>query len=101
MKQEIALEFESAVLDVLNSKVSQAVEEHNPQTLIIGGGVSANQKIRSELKKVCEKYGLEFLVPEISTSTDNALMIALAGYMNIKAGEKPAIDFKANGNLSL
>lgn len=101
IKQEIALEFENSVLDVLSSKVSQAIEEYNPQTLIIGGGVSANQKIRSELKKVCEKYGLEFLVPEVATSTDNALMIAVAGYMNILAGKKSTTDFKANGNLSL
>jgi len=101
IKQEVALEFESAVLDVLTSKVSQAVEEYNPQTLIIGGGVSANPKIRAELTKVCEKYGLEFLVPEVTASTDNALMIAVAGYMNIAAGKQDTTDFKANGNLSL
>jgi N6-L-threonylcarbamoyladenine synthase len=101
VKQEISLEFESAVLDVLTSKVSQAIEEYNPQTLIIGGGVSANPQIRAELDKVCQKYGLTFLVPEISASTDNALMIAVAGYMNIVAGKNPSIDFKANGNLSL
>jgi N6-L-threonylcarbamoyladenine synthase len=101
IKQEISLEFENAVMDVLVSKVSQAVEEYNPQTLIIGGGVSANPRIRTDLQKVCQKYGLEFLVPEISTSTDNALMIALAGYINIKAGKKSTLDFKANGNLSL
>jgi len=101
VKQEIALEFENAVLDVLASKVSQAVEEYNPQTLIIGGGVSANSKIRSELNKICQKYGIEFLVPEVSASTDNALMIAVAGYMNIIAGKNSTTDFKANGNLSL
>lgn len=101
VKQEISLEFENVVLDVLEKKVSQAIEEYNPQTLIIGGGVSANLNIRTELEKVCQKYGLEFLVPEVSASTDNALMIALAGFMNIKAGKTPTTDFKANGNLSL
>ena len=101
IKQEISLEFENAVLDVLTSKVSQAVEEYNPQTFIIGGGVSANPKIRSVLEQVCKKYGLEFLVPEVSASTDNALMIAVAGYMNIIAGKQATTDFKANGNLSL
>jgi N6-L-threonylcarbamoyladenine synthase len=101
VKQEIALEFEKAVLDVLSSKASQAIEEHNPQTFIIGGGVSADPKIRTCLEKVCQKYGIDFLVPERSASTDNALMIAVAGYMNIKAGQKPTSDFKAVGNLSL
>jgi N6-L-threonylcarbamoyladenine synthase len=101
VKQEIALEFENAVLDVLTSKVSQAIEEYSPQTLIIGGGVSANIQIRSELKRVCEKYNIKFLVPEVSASTDNALMIALAGFMNIYDGRLTTTDFKANGNLSL
>jgi N6-L-threonylcarbamoyladenine synthase len=101
IKQEIALEFENAVLDVLTTKVSQAIEEYNPQTLIIGGGVSANLKIRSELAKICQKYNIKLLVPEINASTDNALMIALAGFMNIYAGKITTTDFKANGNLSL
>jgi N6-L-threonylcarbamoyladenine synthase len=101
IKQEIALEFENAVLDVLTTKVSQTIEEYNPQTLIIGGGVSANLKIRSELAGVCQKYNIKLLVPEISASTDNALMIALAGFMNIYAGKITTTDFKANGNLSL
>jgi N6-L-threonylcarbamoyladenine synthase len=101
VKQEISLEFESAVLDVIESKTSQAIEEYNPQTLIIGGGVSANPSIRELLEKVCQKYGLEFLVPEVTASTDNALMIALAGYMNILAGKKSDTAFRANGNLSL
>jgi N6-L-threonylcarbamoyladenine synthase len=101
IKQEISLEFENAVLDVLTSKVSRAIEEYNPQTIIVGGGVSANNRIREELEKVCQKYNLKFFVPEVSASTDNALMIALAGHMNIKAGKKSTTDFKANGNLSL
>ena len=101
VRQEIALEFQKAVLDVIESKTSQAIEEYNPQTLIIGGGVSANMDIRAILEKVCQKYGLEFLVPEVIASTDNALMIALAGYMNILAGKKSDTNFKANGNLSL
>lgn len=101
IKQEIALEFESAVLDVIESKTSQAIEEYNPQTLIIGGGVSANPSIREILEKVCRKYNLEFLVPEVTASTDNALMISLAGYMNILAGKKSDTTFRANGNLSL
>jgi N6-L-threonylcarbamoyladenine synthase len=101
IKQEIALEFENSVLDVLENKTSQAIEEYNPQTLIIGGGVSANTMIKIRLEKVCQKYGLKFLTPEISASTDNALMIAVAGFMNIQAGKITTTDFKADGNLSL
>ncbi len=101
IKQEISLEFENVVLDVLSYKTSQAIEDFNAKTLIIGGGVSANQSIRDCLENVCKKYNTKFLVPEVSASTDNAMMIALAGYINILAGKKPEKDFKANGNLSL
>jgi N6-L-threonylcarbamoyladenine synthase len=101
IKQELSLEFENAVLDVLSSKTSQAIEKFGPQALIIGGGVSANPQIRFILDQVCQKYNIKFLVPEVSASTDNALMIALAGYMNVLAGKKSDTSFKANGNLSL
>jgi N6-L-threonylcarbamoyladenine synthase len=101
IKQELSLEFENAVLEVLGYKTSQAIEKFGPQALIIGGGVSANPQIRFVLDQVCQKYNIIFLVPEVSASTDNALMIALAGYMNILAGKKSDTSFKANGNLSL
>jgi N6-L-threonylcarbamoyladenine synthase len=101
VKQEIALEFENVILDVLSKKTTKAIEQFGAQTLIIGGGVSANIKIRQKLEELCKEYQIDFLVPEINTSTDNALMIALAGYTNILAGQKPNANFKANGNLSL
>jgi len=77
------------------------LEQYGAQTIIIGGGVSANKKIRSDFSKLAEDLNIEFLVPEISASTDNAFMIALAGYLNIKSGKKTKIEFKAEGNLSL
>lgn len=101
VKQEISLEFENAILDVLIHKTSQSIEKYLPKTLIIGGGVSANITIRKELQKICQKYNLNYLVPEADTSTDNALMIALAGYLNILAGKETTNDFKAEGNLRL
>lgn len=103
IKQEISLEFERAIVDVLKSKTEQAIFEYNPKTLIIGGGVSANTRIRCELKKVCDKHQMDFLLPDISASTDNALMIALAGYIrNLKCKyQNEKLDFRADGNLSL
>ena len=101
IKQEIAREFEDAVVEVIVKKTKEAVEQFGAQTIIIGGGVSANKKIRNDFAKLAEDLNIEFLVPEISESTDNAFMIALAGYINIKAGKKPEIEFKAKGNLSL
>jgi N6-L-threonylcarbamoyladenine synthase len=101
MKQEIAREFEDAVVEVIVKKTKRAVEDYGAQTIIIGGGVSANKKIRSDFTSLAKEMNIEFLVPEISASTDNAFMIALAGYINIKAGKKPETEFKAMGNLTL
>ncbi|MFA5651836.1 MAG: tRNA (adenosine(37)-N6)-threonylcarbamoyltransferase complex transferase subunit TsaD [Candidatus Paceibacterota bacterium] len=101
IKQEIAREFEDAVVEVIVTKTKRAVENYGAQTIIMGGGVSANKKIRNDFAKLAEEQNIEFLVPEISASTDNAFMIALAGYINIKDGKKPEKDFKANGNLTL
>ena len=101
VQAEIAREFEDAVIEVIIKKTKQALEQYGAQTIIIGGGVSANKKIRSDFSKLAEDLNIEFLVPEISASTDNAFMIALAGYLNIKSGKKTKIEFKAEGNLSL
>lgn len=101
MKQEIAFEFKEAVIDVLISKTKSAILEYGAQTLIVGGGVIADKNIRLALENLSKELNVKFQLPEISASTDNALMIALAGYMNILAGKKSVADFKANGNLSL
>lgn len=101
VRQEIAREFEDAVVEVILKKTKEAIEQYAAQTIIIGGGVSANKKIRNDFTKLAEDLSIKFLVPEMSASTDNAFMIALAGYLNIKAGKKPEVNFKAYGNLSL
>ncbi len=101
MKQEIAFEFQKAVVDVLIAKTKMAIMEYGAQTLIAGGGVIANKDIREALKNLATELSVEFQLPEISASTDNALMIAIAGFINILANKKPTIDFRANGNLSL
>jgi len=101
MKQEISYEFQNAVIDVIASKTKEALIKYSGQSLIVGGGVIANKDIRITLEKLANELGVEFLIPEISASTDNALMIAVAGYINIIAGKKSSKDFKATGNLSL
>jgi len=101
IKQEIAFEFQNAVIDVLIAKTKTAIMENEVQTLIAGGGVIANKDIRIALEKLAEEMKINILIPEISASTDNALMIAVAGYMNIIAGKKSSTDFRASGNLSL
>lgn len=103
-RKAIALEFEEASADVLVAKTMRAIEEYGAQTVLVGGGVSANTHIRESLAQAIKDYGLgtKLLVPPPAFATDNALMIALAGYFRAARGEYAAADtVRANGNLKL
>ncbi|MEK7463993.1 MAG: tRNA (adenosine(37)-N6)-threonylcarbamoyltransferase complex transferase subunit TsaD [Patescibacteria group bacterium] len=96
----IAREFEDAVTEVLISKTQQALEEHEAQTLIVGGGVIANIHIREAFENLANKYSIPLYLPATGLSGDNALMIALCG--SFADAKKPSSEgFKASGNLSL
>ena len=101
-KMEIAQEFEDAVSDVLVGKTLRAVKEHDAQTVIVGGGVSANTHIRNSLAEALKNTGIKLLVPPRELATDNAIMIALAGYFHaIKDEYADHSAMRANGNLKL
>jgi N6-L-threonylcarbamoyladenine synthase len=103
MKMQIARAFEDAVAQVLVRKTLAAVDEFGVATVIVGGGVSANTFIRAELAKALEKSsGIQLLVPPPDLATDNALMIALAGYFHaIKGDFADPGTLRAEGNLKL
>lgn len=104
-KCDIAREFEEAVAEVLVRKTKKAVEEFNIKNLIIGGGVSANTHIKSEIKKMLEEnnYGVNLYVPDSHLSTDNSVMIGIAGMFQINSGATlpDPQSLKAESNLSL
>lgn len=96
----IAREFQDAVSQVLTTKSKKAILEFQPKTFIIGGGVIANTKIRSEFEKLMQEFPeTRLLIPEKPLTTDNAVMIAMAGYLAELSGEK--IELKAKGNLKI
>jgi N6-L-threonylcarbamoyladenine synthase len=99
-KKIIAREFEDAATEVLISKTRKAVEEHGAQSVIVGGGVSANKNIRKEFDKLED---IKIYIPDTKLSTDNAIMIAAAAYFKLKSGAAlPDPDeIVADGNLAL
>lgn len=106
---QIAYEFQEAVLDVLVSKSLKAAEKYNIKSFILCGGVSANKELRKRLtREINKKFDkkVNFLMPELEFSGDNAAMIAAAAYLNylnLKAkGKTPKIapNIYANGNLN-
>jgi len=101
IKSRIAFEFENAAIDVLLSKTKKAINEYGAKTFIMGGGVSANKHIREVFSNLSNNE-LKVFIPEKELSTDNAVMIAIAGFLKsflIKPEINPEII--ASGNLKL
>src|SRR6056297_3472316 len=102
----LARDFEDCVAETLISKTRQALEQTQAKTLIVGGGVSANQYLKQqfELQLTTEYPDLTVYFPMPGLSTDNSVMIALAGHAKLdgKLAPQAAIDLlRADGNKSL
>ncbi|QQR50248.1 tRNA (adenosine(37)-N6)-threonylcarbamoyltransferase complex transferase subunit TsaD [Candidatus Nomurabacteria bacterium] len=100
LKREIARAFEDAAVHVLVSKTLRAIQTYKAKSLIVGGGVAANQEIR---KVLSELSPVPIYFPTRELSTDNSLMIAIAGYMQWQK-KKKGVQLNtliANGNLTL
>jgi N6-L-threonylcarbamoyladenine synthase len=102
-KAQIALEFENAAIECLVHKTEKVIEKYNIKTLIVAGGVAANKHLRNEIKKLVGKK-VKLFFPSQELSTDNSLMIGIAGYLNFVKNKKkvPRLSsIKASGNLKL
>lgn len=104
-KKIIAREFEEAAIEVLVKKTLKAIDQYDIQTVMIGGGVANNTYLQSELRKSIKNYNPEILVyfPRTDFSTDNALMIGVAGYYQFLKNKNGAqLDtVKACGTMTL
>jgi N6-L-threonylcarbamoyladenine synthase len=100
-KEDIACSFQNRVVEILSKKTMKALNEYNVNNLIIAGGVSANSGIRNKFKELCENEGINLTIPNIKYCTDNAAMIATAGYFAYKKGIRAGIDLKATATTSL
>ena len=77
---DICASFQEAVVDVLVEKTMLAARRHNVQTVVLGGGVSANPRLREAMLSRCQQEGKRLFVPRPSFCTDNGAMIAMAGF---------------------
>ncbi|MES2409343.1 MAG: tRNA (adenosine(37)-N6)-threonylcarbamoyltransferase complex transferase subunit TsaD [Patescibacteria group bacterium] len=101
IKTEIAKEFEDACVEVLIYKTKKAIEHFKVKALIVGGGVSANKHLRSNLQTMANEIGIDLHIPDKALSTDNAIMIAIAGYLNVYKKKKIVSqkNIRAEGHL--
>lgn len=96
--------FEQAIIDVLVGKTLKALKKYQPKTVILGGGVSANKKLRQTLATEINKLSpkLKFLSPSLKYAMDNATMIALVGYYKALKKEYTSWqNIKANPNWEI
>jgi len=97
-KKGLAREFEEAVNETLVKKLRKSVESIGAKTIIVGGGVIANNKLRKSFEELAKEYDIPIYLPSKHVSGDNALMIALAGALN---KNKNNTELKAQGTMRL
>ena len=98
---DVAASFQEAIVDVQVSKTIQAANETGVRTVLLGGGVVANTRLRDRIAEAGEARGLRVRYPPLELCTDNAAMIAAVGSARLARGERSSLDIPADPNLRL
>jgi N6-L-threonylcarbamoyladenine synthase len=98
---DVAASFQLAVVDVLAAKARKAAQQIGAKTVALGGGVAANSLLRSTMTSVCAESGWRLVLPSMGMCTDNAAMIASAGWYRLVADGPSSMDMGAMPNLKL
>jgi N6-L-threonylcarbamoyladenine synthase len=99
---DVAASFAEAVADVLTAKTIAACHKHDVDTLVIGGGFSANSQLREMAAKRCAEAGIDLRIPPIRYCTDNGAMIAALGSAVVRAGVAPSsLDIPVDSSMPL
>ena len=91
-KEDICASFQKTLIDILMDKLVKAAKQTGIKEITIGGGVSANSGLRTRISEEGAKRGWNVYLPEFKFTTDNAAMIAIAGYFHYLAGERCPLD---------
>lgn len=99
-KEDISASFQKALIDILMDKLIKAAKQTGIKEIAIGGGVSANSGLRNRIQEEGKKRGWNTYLPEFKFTTDNAAMIAIAGYYHFLAGEYTPLDVAPVSRMS-
>ena len=98
---DIAASFQEAVVDMLVQPTVKAASAFDVTRIVLAGGVAANSRLREKLKQRADAEGLEVFFPAPKFCTDNAAMIALAGYQWLQRGRRDDFRLNADADLTL
>lgn len=97
----VAAAFQAAVVDVLATKTVRAAKEQHVRQVLLAGGVAANLALRARLAAELEPLGIALRYPPIPFCTDNAAMIAAAGFFHLRQGERSGFEVDVRPGLQL
>ena len=98
---DICASFQAAVTSVLAKKLVAAAVQEGVKTVVIGGGVAANRELRARVSALAAEHGIRAVLPELASCTDNAAMIAYAGLLRLREGERDGWELVATNATSL
>jgi len=99
--RDLVASFQRTVVTALLGRLKKVAERRRPRSLLLTGGVAANSLLRLEAARTAESLGLPLFVPPVELSTDNAAMIAAAGFVAFRKGIRGGWDLNAEAQLPL
>ncbi len=98
---DLCASFQASVTSVLAKKLVAAAVRENVETVVLGGGVAANQELRQRTLALASAHGLKAVLPELASCTDNAAMIAYVGLLGLRDGRRDGWELGARSSTSL
>ncbi|MDE6867208.1 MAG: tRNA (adenosine(37)-N6)-threonylcarbamoyltransferase complex transferase subunit TsaD, partial [Muribaculaceae bacterium] len=89
---DLCASLQKTIIDILLNKLKKAIRQTKVREVAIGGGVSANSGVREAVEELCRKEGIKAWIPKRSFTTDNAAMVATAGYFKYLKKEFGSLD---------
>jgi N6-L-threonylcarbamoyladenine synthase len=99
--RDLVASFQKAVVDALVDRVRKSCRRHGVRNVIVSGGVACNSRLREEFERIARRSRLRVYFPSPRFTTDNAAMIAAAGFLHYDAGDLAPADLSAISNLRL
>lgn len=100
-KEDLAASFQKVAVTSITSKVRKAINDKNIKNVIIAGGVAANKVLRTAMQELTDKLNVELSIPPMKYCTDNAAMIAAAGYYAFKDGRRADLSLNSKSQDTL